>query len=113
MEFRLNHWAGVLRERKESGLSIRRWCRENGVQEKTYYYWQRKLRELSSRELLSAHQDAQSKSIVPSGWAVCSTEPVASPNAISIEIGKSLVKVSSDADAELLGKVCRVLISLC
>ena len=44
-QVRLEHWAKVLRERKSSGLSIRRWCRENGVNEKTYYYWQRKLRE--------------------------------------------------------------------
>lgn len=44
-ELRLEHWAKVLRERKDSGMSIRRWCRDNGVCEKTYYYWQRKLRE--------------------------------------------------------------------
>ena len=44
-ELRLSQWAGILRERKESGLSVQRWCLENDVQEKTYYYWQRKLRE--------------------------------------------------------------------
>ena len=44
-QVRLEHWGKVLRERKSSGLSIRRWCRENGINEKTYYYWQRKLRE--------------------------------------------------------------------
>lgn len=42
---RLAGWADVMRARKQSGLSIRGWCRENGVKEKTYYYWQRKLRE--------------------------------------------------------------------
>lgn len=42
-ELRLGHWAGIMRERKESGLSIRRWCRENGISEKTYYYYYNKV----------------------------------------------------------------------
>ena len=50
---RLTYWASVLRERSASGKSVRSWCRENGVCEKTYYYWQGKLRE-SAYERLNA-----------------------------------------------------------
>jgi transposase-like protein len=50
-QVRLMHWAMVMKARTESGQSVRRWCRENGIQEKTYYYWQRKLRESACEQL--------------------------------------------------------------
>ena len=51
VELRLGHWAGAMPERKDSGLSIRRWCGENGISENTYDYWQRKLREKGCERL--------------------------------------------------------------
>jgi len=44
-QVRLAQWAGVMRERNESGKSIRSWCIENGINQKTFHYWQRKLRD--------------------------------------------------------------------
>jgi hypothetical protein len=31
-------------ERRESGQTVKQWCKENDICEKTYCYWQRKLR---------------------------------------------------------------------
>ena len=104
---RLNQWAGVMRERKESGLSIRRWCAENAVNEKTYYYWQRKLREVSCRELLAA-QDGTQNDLVPSGWAVCEEDALKSSE-LTIEIGKTRITATEATNLDLLGKVCRAL----
>ena len=28
---------------RSSGMTVRAWCQENGLSEKTYYYWQRRL----------------------------------------------------------------------
>lgn len=44
-EYRLTHWAGIMRDRQESGLSIRAYCEQVGFHENSYYYWQKKLRE--------------------------------------------------------------------
>lgn len=44
-EYRLGHWAQIMRERRESGLSIKAFCKQSGFHENVYYYWQRKLRE--------------------------------------------------------------------
>ena len=44
-EYRLQKWAQIHRRCKESGLSNREFCRQNGIAEKTFYYWLRKLRE--------------------------------------------------------------------
>ena len=114
-ELRLQHWAGIMRERKEKGLSVRQWCRENGVGEKTYYYWQRKLRETVCRELLPGKVESDNQAVVPSGWAKCEPEPKAdeTSGAVIIEIGKCRITATSSTDPELLGKVCRALTSQC
>jgi len=44
-EYRLSYWAGVVREREESGLSIKAYCENAGFHENRYFYWQKKLRE--------------------------------------------------------------------
>lgn len=43
-EVRLSHWAATIQECNNSGLSKRQWCQENDVNEKQFYYWQRRIR---------------------------------------------------------------------
>ena len=50
-EVRLRYWAEIMRECKESGVTIRKWCKDNNIVEKTYYYWQRRLREAACEQL--------------------------------------------------------------
>jgi hypothetical protein len=43
-EYRLGRWAGIIKERNESGLTVKAYCENIGVHENTYYYWLKKLR---------------------------------------------------------------------
>ena len=43
-EYRLQQWGQIVQQCRESGLSNRDFCHKNGITEKTYYYWLRKLR---------------------------------------------------------------------
>ena len=43
-EYRAQHWAMVIQECRNSGLSNREYCRQRRIAEKSFYYWQRKLR---------------------------------------------------------------------
>jgi len=38
------YWRVQIERQSASGLSIRRWCRESGVSEPTFYVWRRELR---------------------------------------------------------------------
>ena len=40
---RVQVWAERIAEYRSSGKSVRAWCREKEISEKTYYYWQRRL----------------------------------------------------------------------
>ena len=44
-EYRAQNWATVIRECSSSNLSNREFCRQRGISEKSFYYWQRKLRQ--------------------------------------------------------------------
>ena len=40
---KLAMWAGRISECRNSGLTVKRWCKENGVGEQTYYKWQKRV----------------------------------------------------------------------
>ena len=43
-EHRLSHWSEVIKERQESGLTVKAYCESIGIHTNIYYYWQKKLR---------------------------------------------------------------------
>lgn len=112
-EYRLGHWAQKMRERSESGLSIKAYCRENEICANTYYYWQRKLREAACEVAVGEAKSSSVRSVVPSGWAKCESAAPAKSNALTIEIGAYRVSAYADTDPELLKSVCRTLASIC
>ena len=42
---RLCEWTAQIEAQQASGMSVQAWCAENGINEKTYYYRLRKVRE--------------------------------------------------------------------
>ena len=120
-EYRLSHWAQIMKERSISGMSIKAYCESIGIHENIYYYWQKKLREAAIVEaqgktgtIIMKQNDVLSPQ-VPEGWAVCEIEKAGDkePNSIRIEIGKSRVEAHTGTDMELLAKVCTILTALC
>lgn len=43
-QVRLTHWAHTIAERASSGMSVRTFCAEKHINEKTYYHWQHLVR---------------------------------------------------------------------
>ena len=44
-ELRLNEWSSQIKAQQQSGLNVRSWCAQNGINPKTYYYRLRRVRE--------------------------------------------------------------------
>lgn len=44
-EVQLHDWATRIAEQQTSGMTVQKWCTENGINPKTYYYHLRKIRE--------------------------------------------------------------------
>ena len=108
-EYRLAHWAKVIQERADRGLSIRAYCEESGMHENTYYYWQRKLREAACIQTQTAGMPNM-KSLVPQGWTTLSVkEESLHTLGLTVEVGGFCVRVQTDTDPALLTKVFRLL----
>jgi transposase-like protein len=50
--YRLSQWSGILQERAASGRNIKELCLQAGIHVNTYFYWQRKLRNVASKGLV-------------------------------------------------------------
>lgn len=110
VEYRLAHWADVMRDRAGRGVSVRAYCEESGIHENTYFYWQRKLREAACTGIQKAVAE---KSLLPNGWTALSVkEDPVQTQGLTVEVGGCRIAVSADTDPELLAKVCRALKAL-
>ena len=134
-QYRIREWAERFRERSQSGQTVRSWCSDNGVSNRTYYYWLRRVREYAAqvmsaaggenvsalapvtafKELAAPQAPAAAKLSVPDGWAVCALmeQPKLQAKTLPIEIGKCRVLADEDVDPELLAKFCKALVSIC
>ena len=45
-EIRLSNWKAVIEQcsLRPEGQTVKQWLADNGINEKTYYYWQRRIR---------------------------------------------------------------------
>ena len=114
-QVRLTYWSGIMRERKESGQSIRSWCRKKGIVEKTFYYWQRKLRKVAC-EQFTEPKAAGETSLAPLGFTeVKLKEPPSVPTLLEIssqlrvEIGGARITADGAYPSEKLASLLREL----
>ena len=117
-EYRMTHWAGIMREREESGLSIKQFCKNAGFHENRYFYWQKKLREAACAGIIATQ--GCTTSMVPMSFAeVKLPAPSALPpiagalqGQVCIEAGG--MRITADGEyptnklAELLREVTRI-----
>ena len=91
-------WAGRISECRNSGQSVKAWCRENGVCEQTYYKWQRKL-----FEMVMEQQEVQFAEVTPA-------QPVCSGSvAVTVRIAGAEAEIHNGADAATVEAVLRIL----
>ena len=96
---RLENWTARIMACRSSGMTVRAWCRENGLSEKTYYYWQRRLFQTLS-EQQAAHETAFAEV----------TPPVCSGNvAVTVRIAGAVADIHPGADAATVETVLRIL----
>jgi transposase-like protein len=115
--YRLTHWARVVQDRSDSGLSIRAYCKNEGIRENTYFYWLKKLRETACGELTKIQGDVAGLT-APRFMEVKLPAQTALPQAVGIRDGQVCIeaagiKITAGAGypagklAELLREVAR------
>ena len=95
---KLTEWAGRVADCRNSGLTVKTWCKENGICEQTYYKWQKRLYEMALEQ-----QEVRFAEVTP-------MQPMRSGTpAITVRIGSAEAEISNGADAATIEAVLRVL----
>ena len=97
---RLEHWASIIMACRSSGMTVRSWCQENNISEKTYYYWQKRL-----YNTLSEQQQ-------PTQPTFTELTPVSSASgqiAVTVRLPGAEADIHTGADAALVEAVLRIL----
>ena len=125
------YWRGQLERQLASGLSIRRWCRESGVSEPTFYVWRRELRKRDherGRTERDRHEPLSEPAFAPGFVAVDVLAPdVLAPDVVTSDVvtsdavlsgreakleidvaGGVVIRLREDASAETLERVLTV-----
>lgn len=84
-----NEWKKRLNDWQGSGLSQAEYCRRHKINEKSFYYWKRRIKKLAGEE----------------GHFI----PVASTSELEIIVGKAIIRVPRDYDAVELKRLVAAL----
>ncbi|MFI3168654.1 MAG: IS66 family insertion sequence element accessory protein TnpB [Faecalibacterium sp.] len=91
-------WSHRVAECRNSNISVNAWCEQNGLNPKTYYYWQRKLFNLATQA-----QAEQNNFVELRGCALSDTNEVVA----SIELPAGTAKIYRGADAQTIAAICQ------
>lgn len=106
-EMRLAQWSSIIRECNSSGISKKSWITSNGINEKQFYYWQRRVREEVFQELQPSLPPAKTfvELNVPSSTIPHSEQPEA-----ILRIGNCVLEFRNSISPVLLQTIVQVMI---
>ena len=104
-QVRISQWSAMVREREESGLSVKAYCKQAGIATKTYYYRLHRLREAAVKHAQTAIAQPESQpELVPYTLPTeFSTEPMA--QSIVIKTADATVEIPMNTNPEVVTAV--------
>jgi len=106
-EVRRQQWALVIQEHRESGLTVREFCRTHEIKEKTFYYWQRRLREAVCENLALGGETAMMPA--PSFTEVRIPVENSCKDVIRVRLDDAEVEIGGDVSPAAIEAVLRTL----
>lgn len=92
-------WMEDYARQQESGLTVKAWCQEKGITQKTFYYRLRVLRE-EACSLMNAESNKPAVKHDPEFVRVGSPYSVAGSSGIRIKLDSAEISISPDASSE-------------
>ncbi len=106
-QIRLANWASLIKQRTESGMTVKQWCQANDVNEKSYYYYLKRLRQAALSETPVSNDEAN---ISSGGFTRIPSAQTTSDVALRIKRGSTVIEVSGDAPDTILSFLKEVMI---
>ena len=119
VEYRLSHWAELIKGRGECGLTVRAYCESLGIHENSYYYWLKKLREAACEKLAGNYSKTNSLTSpvfaevkLPVQSAMLPFDGVAQ-NRICVETAGVRITADGEYPADKLAELLRTVMRSC
>lgn len=110
---RLLEWSQRVADCRQSGMSVKRWCEENGVTTKTYYTWQKKVFTAMVEQQRTQLEDIPAEepcfAELPAPGQMIAVQAEKPRLAASIRIGSATVDFYDGADPDMVKALCQVL----
>ena len=114
------YWAGKVAEYKKSQMSVRAWCRREGIDPSRIWYWLRKERlassgsKATSHKTLNNHETSLSTKSTPGvdrQWIALdlSYDAASESGSVTLRMGSVMVDIKPGFDPDHLCKVVRAL----
>lgn len=102
----LQIWTQTVHECKNSGMTVKEWCIENGVNEKRFYYWQRRVREEVLAPIVTFKEDSSTFIQIPTSAPMT---PTAFQPDMVLNYGNLRVELKNSVSSKLLVEVLQVI----
>lgn len=103
---RVSEWKGLIQEQKESGMTIRAWCKQNGFRENTYYYW---LKIIRAEAIEQVETNAALLRIEPNELPEGKGEPQTKTERIMVRINDAVIEFPQKIPVEQIASFIKAL----
>lgn len=104
---RLAQWTSIIRECNNSGMPKKSWMEINNINEKQFYYWQRRIRLEAVQDLQSSLSSNTTFVELPAPVAACKQDN--QPDAV-LRIGNNTLEIHNSLTPILLKTILQVMI---
>jgi hypothetical protein len=109
----LQEWAEMVSACRNSGKTVSAWCAENGLNEKVYYYRQKKVCDAIPALRRPASIPIAQSNTVQFAEITPAVQPEVGELSVIVRLGKAEVHIQNGAETATIETVLRVLSGIC
>ena len=106
---RMQEWSARIAECRSSGMSVRAWCKEQGIAIQTYYHWEKRFVTEATQQLSLPAPTQAGLLIRVNPGAMPSNDADRIGQGITIRHGESVITLPAGSSAEAVADLVRAL----